>query len=323
MKYFFADYNWIERQFDNNREALRALGITDVVGVSRGGIYPATLAAFALDLPGIHLLNYDRSSNAVEWQGYRGLSKDSVVLLCEDVAGEGQTFKHCIEFIREKTQHLHTLTIYHSTGSAVKPDFGYDAGDVSCIFPWERYFINPQARLEWKEFRKQSKPDTEYFKYGSDMDGVFLPDIDDSLYQTDLPRALRERSKLKPYDAALFPDIPLAETTIISGRPTGDQTTTEVWLKEHAIDVQEVVLRNEREIDFLPGDDHYTKAEKAAISKSQSILRLGITHYYESDPLQSILIANKVPMVRVCWWNNALMVRKWITATSAQQAKAA
>jgi hypoxanthine phosphoribosyltransferase len=314
MQYFFTDYNWIERQISLHSEKIKQLGITDVVGVGRGGIYPALLAAFILDLPKIHIINYDRNSSEINWQGYRQIDSNSVVLLCEDVAGDGNTLVDCFSYIKEKTDSLYTLTICHDVKSKITPDFSCNFDDIICIFPWERYSFNPDARNEYKKNRKLSKNDSEYYKYGSDLDGIFLPDIDDSLYHENLEKALKDRALLKPYSKEIFPKSNNIPFVIISGRPKCDTEVTKNWLINNKIEFSELFLRDNETIDFKTSDDHYTKAERSAESKAIHIKQLGITHYFESDPLQALLIADKLPMVKVCWWNNKLMVRKWVNA---------
>ena len=312
MQFFFADHNWIDRFVQSQSAALKKLGITDIVGISRGGIFPALLCAYELDLPNIHLLRFDRETQTPHWQGYAELTAQSRVLLCEDFSGSGQTLSACLDYIQQFTQHCHVFTISHFNGSRIKPDFGHYFGDVIAIYPWERHSVNPEERNNYRLHRKHIKKDSEYFKYGSDLDGIFLPDIHEQLYHSDLPEALRQRAALAPYDSSLFPPLEFPSMTIITGRPNCDYDVTQQWLNTHGIAFTKLLMRDPAAIDFLPEDDHYTKAEKSAKAKAEHILVEGITHFYESDPLQAMSLANMLPMVRVFWWNNALIMRKLI-----------
>jgi hypothetical protein len=40
-----------------------------------------------------------------------------------------------------------------------------------------------------------------------------------------------------------------------------------------------------------------------AAHKAQAALRLGCTHFVESDPIQAIEIARNAPLLHVIWWN--------------------
>jgi hypoxanthine phosphoribosyltransferase len=314
MEYFFADYNWIERKILSYSKKLKSLGITDVVGISRGGIFPASVAAFELDIKKIHLINFDRKTENIEEQLHRPITKDSIVLLCEDVAGSGITLQKCYEYIKAKTDRVYILTIYHDKLSRIIPEFSEDFGDIESFLPWDRYRFNKDSVSEYKNNRILSKNETDYYKFGSDLDGVFLPDIDDKLYQENLQEALKERAKINPYPKEHLPDFNGKKFTIITGRPSCDFEITKNWLEENQIEYEKLLMRDEKIIDFSAFDDHYTKSQKSAESKALNIKENGITHYFESDPLQSTLIACKLPMVKVYWWNNKLMVRKLLAS---------
>jgi hypoxanthine phosphoribosyltransferase len=313
-EYFFTDYNWIERKVYAHAAELKALGITDIVGISRGGIFTAFLAAQILDINGIHLLNYDRRTRKAELQPCREIAQDAVVLLCEDVAGDGHTLADCMGALKGKVETIHTLVVSHFNRSTVTPDFGYYSEKI-CVFPWERHRINAQSHRDHKS-GGPIKADSDYFIYGADMDGIFLPDIPDLQYQQNLAAALIERAELMPYDASLFPTGFGEDWIIVSGRPSIDISVTQDWLRKHNISCRKVLLRDEAAIDFPAHVDHYVKSEKSAQSKIVHILAQGITHFYESDPLQAIIIAAEAPFVRVCWWNTHWQIRKWITADS-------
>lgn len=313
MQHFFCDYNWIERKISAYAARLQTLGVTDIVGVSRGGIFPATIAAFELGIKNIHLLNYCRDNKLVTAQFYRPINETSVVLLCEDVAGDGNTLVDCIKYLEQFNCKIYVLTIAHFNGSKIIPDFSFDFGEIISVFPWERFSVNHQAKNEWRLNRKLSKADADYYQYGSDLDGVFLPDVEDRIYHENLALALDMRKKLTPYESEHFPPIDLSKAHIVTGRPICDYDVTVEWLNKHNIAFEALHMRDTNEIDFTAADDHYVKSEKSALSKVQHIYRLGLTHYYESDPLQATLIAKMLPFIKVIWWNNKLNVRQLVS----------
>ncbi|TAF15377.1 MAG: hypothetical protein EAZ74_01985 [Alphaproteobacteria bacterium] len=302
--YFFCDYNWIERKVLAWEQHLRTLGITDIVAIARGGIVPATMLCFALDLPKIHILNVDRAHNRLEEQYHRPLTPQSVVLLCEDVAGDGQTLVRCVQHLKQQAGKVYTLTIHHFDGSTMRPDFSDDFGHRIGIFPWERFRVNPKMIDEYREHRRLSKSDSAYYRYGCDLDGVFLPDIDEAIYQHHLEDALAMRAHLLPYPANVLPPIDMSRAMIITGRPHCDREVTEQWLVTHQIAYQKLLMRDPEMYAIQPYDDPAHKAQQAANMKIFWIKEQHITHFFESDPLQATLIARALPYVRVMWWNN-------------------
>jgi hypothetical protein len=179
--------------------------------------------------------------------------------------------------------------------------------------------VNQSFREFYTKTHSQPHPDSHYYRYGSDLDGVFLPDIPDRLYQEHLEAALHQRHQLAPFDASLFPPKGHEDWIIVTGRPLVDESVTHEWLSQHGIPYQSLKMRDTALIDFSAGDDHYTKAEKSAQAKADHIRAEGISHFYESDPLQATLLASWLPMVRIFWWNNnAAPIRQRIMAHDPQ-----
>jgi hypothetical protein len=136
--------------------------------------------------------------------------------------------------------------------------------------------------------------DHEYATYAIDLDGILLPDIPSRRYEADLEAALNERDALQPFDTMPAIDIDNARA-VVTGRPITDRARTEAWLERHGFGHLELVMR-------APATHDHTSAGAAA-HKAQAALRLGITHFIESDPGQAILIAQQAPLLRVIWWD--------------------
>lgn len=316
MKYFFTDYNWIEQQVFLHEKKLKTLGITHIFYISRGGLFPAHLASQMLGINAVHPLYYDRPSRNVSAVFPADFSKDSRVLLCEDVAGDGLTLSDCLDFVRAHAGFVKTLTICSFKGSRIVPDFSCYTDEVIGLFPWERHTMNDELRATYRKLRVQEKKDFEYFKYGSDLDGIFLPDMPAHGYQKDLQNTLAARAKLPPYPPELHPEKSQNGWHIITARPEEDRQVTEQWLAAHNIHFEKLMMRDASRFVMVAGDDPHMLAEKAAAVKIAHIKAEGITHFYESESLQAILIAAGLPMTRVYWWDNHQNVRKLISAST-------
>ena len=181
MEYFFADYNWIENQISSYESALNALGVTHVCYISRGGMFPAFLAAYILGIGQIHPLFYDRQSRTVAFPDEALIGPDSVVLLCEDKCGEGNTMQDCLAYAKRVTRHIKTLVVYYFKGSRIQPDFGLYVGDTMVVLPWERYVWTPEFKQDYNQGRiKQEGLDKVYLKYGAELDDIFIARHKDS-----------------------------------------------------------------------------------------------------------------------------------------------
>jgi hypoxanthine phosphoribosyltransferase len=312
MPHFYADYPWIEARLSAHAPALRALGITAVVGVARGGLVPAFMAANLLDLASVRVMDYDRASRTPALHG-APFTPDDVVLLCDDVAGRSELLPDCMSYLAAQAARVHTLVIAHFAGSRIVPDFGHDSGETIVVLPWERHILNPAERADYAAGRR-APADSAYYRHGVDLDGIFLADIPDSHYEADLAAALAARRASAAYDVSLLPPRHERGWLVVTARPHMDRADTEAWLIERGFDVEAVLLRDTSAFDFPLGADGRTKSVVSAQSKCAHIRAQGITHFYESDAEQALLIAQRLPMVRVCWWNNALGVRTWVNA---------
>src|SRR5205823_2754664 len=64
--------------------------------------------------------------------------------------------------------------------------------------------------------------------YGLDLDGVFLPDVPDAVYRTDIAEAVLRRHGLEPF--AALPFFSPERAVVITGRPHADRQRTLEWL---------------------------------------------------------------------------------------------
>jgi hypothetical protein len=137
------------------------------------------------------------------------------------------------------------------------------------------------------------KLNTQYDKTAWDMDGVFLDDVDRSLYINDLENALKIRDG-KP-KASYAPASIHFNDVIITGRPIMDEERTLIWAKNNGI-VNSIILRDDN-IEF-------PTSLTIATWKGTQAVKLGFTHFVESSAEQSIYLANTYSELKVIWWNN-------------------
>ncbi|QGZ64157.1 phosphoribosyltransferase [Paraburkholderia acidisoli] len=291
-------YEQLDHWVESLQPALIAEEFAMVVGILRGGAPLALMVSHATGAS-VAFLRYDRGTREVRWDSTLPLPEPgSKVLLCEDIAGRGNTLVDCIGFLREHGVVVRTLTGAFDDLSRLRPDYSIDASGYFALFPWERQAYTERYRADWSRDAKgegtRMADDHEYAVYAIDLDGVLLPDISPTRYDEDLTAALAERDALVPFDR--LPGIDLKHTrAIITGRPEMDRERTRVWLERHGFGHLELVMRTP--------DSHDESPTGAAAHKAAAAIKCGVTHFIESDPVQAILIAQSAPLLRVIWWN--------------------
>ena len=83
-------------------------------------------------------------------------------------------------------------------------------------FPWERGEATPAGRALRATGAGPDRA-TELPFYGLDLDGVFLPDVPDAVYQADIADAVLQRHGLEPF--ATLPFFSPERAVVITGRP--------------------------------------------------------------------------------------------------------
>jgi len=291
-------YEQLDQWIESLQPVLAKEGFTAVIGILRGGAPLALMVSHATGA-NVAFLRYDRTTREVRWDSTLPLPEPgSKVLLCEDIAGRGNTLVDCIAFLREHGLVVRTLTGAYDDLSRLRPDFSIDASGYFTLFPWERQAYTERYRADWS--RESGQPgalmaeDHEYAVYAIDLDGVLLPDLPLARYEEDLEAALLERDALLPFERVPGIDLQRARA-IITGRPEIDRERTEAWLQRHGYGHLELLMRVVEEHDDTPSN--------VAAHKAAAAIRCGVTHFIESDPMQAIYIAQRAPLLRVIWWN--------------------
>jgi len=286
----FLGYDQTERMIAALLDRAWAWRPDAVVGISRGGLVPASMAAGLLAAP-LAMIGFERGSGAVQWIG--APPEAGRVLLVDDGCSTGGTMRAVRAALLAEGRECLTLAVVHDPEvTEYVPDLSHPMREL-WRFPWERGEATPSGRA----LRASGAgPDrmTEAPFHGLDLDGVFLPDVPSAVYDADLAAAVAQRHDTAPHD--VLPRFDPARAVVITGRPEMDRGLTEEWLARHGHGALRVVCRP----DSMPHETWLIARYKA-----ETATRLGCTHFVESDPAQTILIAAHAPHLVVSWWSAA------------------
>ena len=269
-----------------------------VVGILRGGGVIALMVSHEIGVP-VGFLRYDRETRHVDWDSSIPIpAPGSAVLICEDIAGSGDTLADCVAFLQARRLAVKTLTAGFDDLSRIRPDYGIDGRGYFLLFPWERHAYTDEYREQWRKTHAgregKIQEDHVFQIVGIDLDGILLPDVPLLHYDADLQSALRERDCLQPF--ANLPPIDVHRSkVIVTGRPEVDRARTEIWLRTYGFDSISLVMRDPSIYD--------DSSASVAAHKAHAAMRFACTHFIESDPVQAIQIAGLAPLLRVIWWN--------------------
>ena len=195
-----------------------------VVGIARGGLVPATMAAGILALP-LAMIGFERASGATQWIG--APASGGRVLLVDDGCSTGRTMDAVRAALLREGRDCLTLAVVHDPEvTRYVPDLSHPMRAL-WRFPWERGEATPAGRALRATGAGPDRA-TELPFYGLDLDGVFLPDVPDAVYHADIAEAVLRRHGLEP-----FPTLPFfspERAVVITGRPDSDRERTQAWL---------------------------------------------------------------------------------------------
>ena len=293
-------YDQIDRWIASLQPDLAQAGFACAIGILRGGGPLALMVSHAAGIPAA-FLRYERATRVVTWDSSIPIPPaGSTVLVCEDIAGAGNTLDDCIAFLRGHGLTVKTLVAAFDDLSRIRPDYGLDARGSFVLFPWERHAHTDAYRDVWQRTRAGTRgripEDHEFAVYAIDLDGILLPDVPPAHYEADLAAALAERDALLPFER--LPGIGVVRAkAIVTGRPEMDRARTAVWLVRHGFDRPTLIMRDPSRYRDRP--------HEVAAHKAHAALALSCTHFIESDPVQALHIAELAPLLRVIWWSAA------------------
>jgi hypoxanthine phosphoribosyltransferase len=274
-----------------------------VVGIARGGLVPATMAAGILALP-LAMIGFDRAGGLADWIGPPAAGGGRV-LLVDDGCSSGRTMQAVRAALLDEGRECLTLAVVHDPEvTAYVPDLSH-AMRALWRFPWERGEATPAGRALRATGAGPDRA-TELPFYGLDLDGVFLPDVPDAVYRQDMAEAMLRRHALEPFRSLPFfaPD----RAVVITGRADDDRERTLTWLARWGHGQLPLECRPPH-VPHIP--------DAVARYKAEAATRWGCTHFVESDAEQALRIAAHAPHLVVSWWS-AADTRAWLIGAAAQ-----
>lgn len=272
-----------------------------IVGITRGGLIPATMAASVLALP-LAIVSFDRATGIARWVGEAPAERR--LLLVDDSCSTGATMRQARSLLVEQGYECLTLTVVHDPEvSEFVPDLSHP---MTALFrmPWERGEATPSARAQRAAGGEGERRLWEAPFVGLDLDGVFLPEIPRAAYAADLEGTLARRHALEP--CVVLPPFAPERAVIITGRPLLDEAVTREWLGRCG--------HGGLPIEFRPAD---VPPEPGAVAeyKARAATRWGCTHFIESEAEQAVRIAAIAPHLIVSWWSTE-DARAWLVGAA-------
>lgn len=288
----YMGYDDIALWIESIRDELMQEDFISVVGVLRGGAFPAQTVAFATALP-LYFMHYDRTNQTPSWVG--AAPPPGTILLCEDYAGSGVTLENCLRLV-DRTHRHKLLTLVTDNYSWHTPHWTRHFGEHRVVLPWERHCQSSRYLEDWFSGgaggKKRMGDDEDYRFYAMDLDGVLCEDIDSNEYQSNLEALLGRRDQLPL--ASNAPTLIPGRHVVVTGRPTCDAQRTRAWLDRNGM----VGI----DAHFREVESHSDAPEAVASHKGRAASELGCSDFMESCPHQAILLASLFPHLRVHWW---------------------
>jgi hypoxanthine phosphoribosyltransferase len=279
----FLGYDQVERMIASLLDEAAAWRPDAVVGIARGGLVPAAMAAGILALP-LSMVGHDATTGAVTWIGPP--SRGRRILLVDDCCSSGNTLHQTRTSLTDAGLECLTLVVVHDPDTVRHvPDLSHPMRALFRL-PWERGEATPTGRAAKSAgTRNALAAEAPFFALG--VDETLLAEI----------AAGHDRQRLPFERAVLICGLTEPERT----RVTGLLATTP--------------YRN-LPLALRPLT---TAAEQSAIAqfKAETATRWGCTHFIESDAEQAIRIAAHAPHLIVVWWP-AGTGRGWVVGAAAQ-----
>jgi hypoxanthine phosphoribosyltransferase len=278
----FIGYDQVERMVAALLETAAEWRPEAVVGIARGGVVPAAMAAGILALP-LSFVSHDAITGAVSWIGPPASGRR--ILLVDDCCSSGNTLHRTRTMLCDEGRDCLTLVVVHDPDTVRHmPDLSYPMRALFRL-PWERGEATPTGRAA-KASSIRDAPRAE-----APFVGLGLNTWPTANLATGLGKHL-------PLDrAVLICELPEAERTRIAAA-----LATTPW--RH--------LPLECRARSTAGDKH-----AVARFKAETATRWGCTHFIECDAEQAIEISAHAPHLIVTWWS-AESGLGWTVGAAAQ-----
>ena len=279
----FLGYDQIERMIAALLDEAAAWQPDAVVGIARGGLVPAAMAAGILALP-LSMVGHDAASGTVTWIGPPTSGRR--LLLVDDCCSSGTTLHRTRASLVASGHDCLTLVVVHDPDTVRHlPDLSHPMRALFRL-PWERGEATPTGRAaKASQIRNDLAAEAPFVALG--FDETLLTEI----------AAGHALPRLAPQRAVLIGSLAEAERT----RVTGLLATTP--------------YRN-LPLECCP-DAAAQEPSAIAHYKAATATRWGCTHFIECDPGLAIQIAAGAAHLIVSWWPPGAE-RGWIVGAAAQ-----
>ena len=118
-----------------------------VVGLTRGGLIPATMISHYFQVP-MHTLEIKLRDHAVAPESNKWMAQDAVdgkkILIIDDINDTGETFQYILDNFGKREDRIRFAAMINNKPSKVKVDYhGYeinkDEAPAWIVFPWEEW----------------------------------------------------------------------------------------------------------------------------------------------------------------------------------------
>ena len=274
-----------------------------VVGIARGGLVPATMAAGILALP-LAMIGFDRASGAtVDW---RAPPAASAILLVDDGCSTGRRCGRCATALLQEGRDCLTLAVVHDPEvTGYVPDLSHaDARAVAVPLGTRRGDAGRTCAA--RDRRRTGSGDRIAVLRSGPRRRVPARRAGRGVPAPTSPRRCCSGtgwSRSPP-----CPSSPPERAVVITGRPDEDRERTQAWLARWGHGALPLECRP-------PHVPHTPDA--VARYKAETATRWGCTHFVESDAEQALRIAAHAPHLVVSWWS-AADARAWLIGAAAR-----
>lgn len=259
----FIGYDQVERMVAALLETATPWRPDAVVGIARGGVVPAAMAAGILALP-LAFVAHDTNTGIVSWVGPP--APGNRILLVDDCCSTGTTLHRARAMLCDEKRDCLTLVVVHDPDVVQHlPDLSYPMRELFRL-PWERGEATPTGRAA-KRSRTRDEPGAEAPFVALGFDAV---------------------------PPAKLPRLPPGRAVLVSGMPEAERTPLLALLAVTPYRELPLELRP----DSVAGDKHSLARFKAEVAT-----RWGCTHFIECDAEQAIEISGHAPHLIVTWWS--------------------
>ena len=270
----FIGYDQVERMVAALLETAVSWGPDEVVGIARGGVVPAAMAAGILALP-LCFIRHDPTTGTVTWIGPPASGRRT--LLVDDCCSSGITLHRTRAALVESGKECLTLVVVHDPDTVRHtPDLSYPMRELFRL-PWERGEATPTGRAA-KTSGTRSDQGAEAPFVGLAVDETLLANIAAG-------RAMPATPRLPPNRAVLVSGLAEAE------RPRVAALLVMTPYRDLPLECRP---------NTIAGD-----AGSIARLKAETATRWGCTHFIDCEAEQAIQISGHAPHLIVTWWSIA------------------